>query len=53
MVVFFLLLIPFSQYNALWPFLTIILIAGLVGTSRLILRHSKERDLPGLPGGLL
>ncbi|HAE14067.1 MAG TPA: hypothetical protein PKX04_12640 [Chitinophagales bacterium] len=54
MVAFFLLLIPFSQYNALWPFLTIILIAGLVGTSRLILSaHSKKEIYLGYLVGFM
>jgi membrane-associated phospholipid phosphatase len=45
MIAFFMLLIPYSQFNALWPFLITILLAGLIGTARLILHAHTPKEV--------
>jgi membrane-associated phospholipid phosphatase len=45
MIAFFMLLIPYSQFNSLWPFIITILIAGAIGTSRLILKAHSTREV--------
>ncbi len=45
LIAMLLVLIPFSQKNALMFFLVAILIAGLIGSSRLILKAHTEREI--------
>lgn len=45
MIAFFMLLVPTSSFNPMWPFLIAICIAGLVGTSRLILHAHTSKEV--------
>ncbi|HET8962449.1 MAG TPA: phosphatase PAP2 family protein [Chitinophagales bacterium] len=45
MVAFFLLLLPYTDFNSLYPFIIMILIAGLVGSARLALHAHTPREI--------
>lgn len=45
MIAFFLLLLPYTNFNALYPFLIVIVIAGLVGSARLALNAHTPREI--------
>lgn len=45
MVAFFMLLLPYTNFDSLIPFLVMILIAGLVGSARLALQAHTPREI--------
>jgi len=45
MVAMFMLLIPYSQYNPMWIFLSAIVVAGAIGTARLTLKAHTTKEV--------